>query len=514
MVLPGNKQRPAAQICAYAMVLVLAALVLAGCGDPNSSGGAAVVAGPDGSESGQGASHPDEILARMIKTYRAAKTYRDSAVVRFDIKTPDGNRRQEFQIGISFARPNRVRITRDGVLVLSDGQQVYGKVLSLREQVVVAQAPEAIVVPAFYGIQAISPLMQPGIEGHSIQLDLLAADQPLKDLRQGDIKSQVLEPAVHDDRDCHRLSFRTEAGDIVLWIDQEKFILRRLEFPTDELKESMGAGVDEVSMVAEFQDAQLDADIDPQTFFWKPSENETQVRYFVSPPDPRMAPSPLLGQPAADLMMTTSDGEKQELADLQGKVAVIDFWATWCGYCIAAMPQFAAASEKFKDSDEVEFLAVSLDEPDISDDDVAAKLQETGVEVPWARVDDKEPLQTALKAFGLSGIPAYVVLDKQGRVQFLLEGADPESDTRLPALVDAILAGKDLTSQSQEMWEELQKQYAEELQRARVDEVTDIIEIQRAEVAQRKEPQDFVLNKLWHNSELESPGNLLVAAGA
>ncbi|MDH3717594.1 MAG: hypothetical protein OES79_05675, partial [Planctomycetota bacterium] len=48
----------------------------------------------------------------------------------------------------------------------------------------------------------------------------------------------------------------------------------------------------------------------------------------------------------------------------------------------------------------------------------------------------------------------------------------------------------------------------------RVDEVTDIIEIQRAEVAQRKEPQDFVLNKLWHNSELESPGNLLVAAGA
>jgi thiol-disulfide isomerase/thioredoxin/outer membrane lipoprotein-sorting protein len=514
MVLAGNKQRLAAHLYANAMVLVLAALVLVGCGDPNSTGSAAVEARPDGSGSGQGALTADEILARMIETYRAAETYRDSAIVGLDIKAPDGNRRQEFQIGISFARPNRVRITRDDLLVSSDGQQVYGKVLSLSDQVVVAPAPEKIVVPAFYSLQAISPLMQPGIEGHSIQLDLLAADQPLKELRRGDIKSQVLEPAVHDGRDCHRLSFRTEVGDIVFWIDKEKSILRRLEFPTDELKQSMGAGVDKVSMTAEFEEAQLDADIDPQTFLWKPSENETQVRYFVSPPDPRLAPNPLLGQLAADLMMTTSDGEQQELAELQGKVAVIDFWATWCGFCLEAMPKFGAASEKFRDSDEVKFLAVSLDTPDISDKVVAAKLRETGVKVPWARVDNKDPLQTTLETFGLRGIPACVVLDKQGRVQFLHEGADLEYDTRLPELVDAILAGKDLTRQSQQLWDELQKQYTEELQRARVEEVTDVIEIQRAEVAQRKEPQDFVLKKMWHNSELESPGNLLVATDA
>ncbi|NIP84392.1 MAG: hypothetical protein GTO03_02070, partial [Planctomycetales bacterium] len=261
MVTPVTRQ-PARHDLQAAGVVILAILTLAGCGEAGSPPDQAAQPGAvpsDTSPPPAVAADAAQILRRMIERYQAATTYSDSAVVRLDLKTSQGDQQQEFPIAVSFARPNRLLFTRDDVLVLSDGQKLYGRVLSLADQVVVARAPQTITIPAFYEIQVISPLMmQPGLEGHSIQLDLLAAEQPLQELRQDNLPSRVLPPAVCADRSCDRLGFQTDAGEIVFWIDQENSLLRKLEFPTEELRKSMGAEVSEVTLVAEFRDAQLD----------------------------------------------------------------------------------------------------------------------------------------------------------------------------------------------------------------------------------------------------------------
>jgi len=71
------------------------------------------------------------------------------------------------------------------------------------------------------------------------------------------------------------------------------------------------------------------------------------------------AQAALVGNPAPELNFTwsTRDGLKS-LADLKGKVVILDFWATWCGPCVASFPQVRELTEHYKNSP-VEIVGVT-----------------------------------------------------------------------------------------------------------------------------------------------------------
>jgi len=499
-----------------ALAPVLFALVaLAGCGDSQTEplGGPVAI-------TGRTKQTVDSILDRTLKAYQNAKSYRDKAQIQMTATTPNGDDEFEFDCHVEFQRPNLLRLyfqfaypgtEAPHVLVLSDGKRIYAKPTGFDDQVVVTQAPATIEVPQFYEIEPIMRMLPQGVTGRSFVLDLLTAKKPLAELDRSEAK---LLPAERiNGQPFDRVQFPTADGPLTIWINPETAVVRRVEHPTRGMLEALKEhGISKLELTTEFVDAQLNPKIDPQQFSWQPAEGERLVRELVEPLNPEEAPSPLLGKPVPEFQYTTPGGEKRELKNLaDGKVTVIDFWATWCVYCLKGMPGVDEVRKKYADNDKVQFIAMSIDAPDIADDGIKTALKRIGVEMPWGRLDLKDP-DDFYKAFEVSGIPAMIMLAPDGTIQFIHLGMDAKITENLPPKIDALLKGENLAQQATEGWEVKKREYERKLAEASIDAQASTIEIPRAKLAEANQPQTFALVPLWTAADVKEPGNLLAVA--
>jgi len=124
------------------------------------------------------------------------------------------------------------------------------------------------------------------------------------------------------------------------------------------------------------------------------------------------AKSPLVGRQSPDFILPVIHGEglgqSVRLSDQQGRVVVLDFWASWCGPCRRQTPIIDSVAQSFA-GQPVTVLGVAS-----SDDEASAKgfLAEQGVS--YRSLIDADG--TASRAFGVSVLPTLVVIDKTGSV--------------------------------------------------------------------------------------------------
>ena len=145
----------------------------------------------------------------------------------------------------------------------------------------------------------------------------------------------------------------------------------------------------------------------------------------------RLAP----GRVAPVFSLAQRDGQMLSLADLRGKVVLVDFWASWCGPCRALFPWAKEFYKKYHDKG-VEILGVSVD------DDVKAWEKAVDTEkLPWLHVRDaKLPngKRAARDLYDVTGIPHLGLIDCEGKIV-----KSGYIEYELEKLVDGLLMDKE-----------------------------------------------------------------------
>jgi peroxiredoxin len=116
-------------------------------------------------------------------------------------------------------------------------------------------------------------------------------------------------------------------------------------------------------------------------------------------------------------LQPVSDGSVP-VAPQRGRILVIDFFSTTCAPCIAELPEFAAAREDLSSNQDIEFVLVASERGRDTPERFRSFIERRHISLPLAF----DVGGRAHDSFGLSGVPAIVVVDRTGKVRLTREG--------------------------------------------------------------------------------------------
>ena len=116
---------------------------------------------------------------------------------------------------------------------------------------------------------------------------------------------------------------------------------------------------------------------------------------------------------APDFTVYDREGNAVNFSDFAGKPVVINFWATWCGYCVKEMPSFEKAYQEY--GDEVVFMMINVTDGYKENKEDAVKfIEEKGYSFPVYYDEDL----SAVMAYGTSSLPATAFINAEGEVVY------------------------------------------------------------------------------------------------
>ena len=139
--------------------------------------------------------------------------------------------------------------------------------------------------------------------------------------------------------------------------------------------------------------------------------------------------------PAYDFTVYDAEGEKHRLSDFRGKPVVMNFWATWCGYCKLEMPDFQKKFEEY--GQDIHFLMIDItDGQQETFEKASAYIEEQGFTFPVYYDMDWE----VQKAYHVSSLPTTYFIDAEGN--FVAQGRGALSAEALQSGIDLLLEEK------------------------------------------------------------------------
>lgn len=134
------------------------------------------------------------------------------------------------------------------------------------------------------------------------------------------------------------------------------------------------------------------------------------------------------GKMAPDFTLKDIHGKDFSLSSLRGKYVVLDFWGSWCGWCIKGMPEMKKYYEKYKGKFEIVGV-------DCQDTEAKWKAAVEKHQLPWIHVKNETKNLTPEK-YAVTGYPTKVLINPDGTINKIIVGEDPEFYKYLDSLFE------------------------------------------------------------------------------
>ena len=438
----------------------------------------------------------DQILTNMVSAYRVAQSYADRGVIRLAYTSGGHTLRDSAPFSVRYKQPGRLRLRAYQILLASNGQRMRARFMDessgdLATQLVDLPMENELTISKMQSDEFLWTHLEGGVGGIPLPLRLLTEDNVLSELFEPDVTIELVKQANVSDRLCHVVQIGHAGNEAVFWIDTESYELRRIEYPT----------VEELSVVADFDDATFDASLGDDDFMVSAPDNAQQVRYFVVPPQP--LPTNLFGQTVGNFKLFGSGGNIVSSASLSGHTAVL-IWFNNHPSCRQALIQLEQVYSQYQNNDRINFFAVWAEGANIGDKQLRGLLAEWKVNIPVVR--DMEACGNDL--FHIPVTPALIILDDSGRVQIFEIGVNETWTNQLPHILDRLLKGVDVAEEILQQHDRELIQYQRNLAIAAAKGEQTTIELPQIEVGDRTDSQHWKLSLLWRCSELKVPGNI------
>jgi len=124
------------------------------------------------------------------------------------------------------------------------------------------------------------------------------------------------------------------------------------------------------------------------------------------------------------------DAEMVNFKSAEGKVVIVNFWATWCPPCIAEMPNFEALYQKYKDNNAIEFWFISNEEQNVTQN----FLEQKGYSF-----ESFQPATQPPSNFNVSSIPRTFVIDKNGEIVLDKSGVADWNSEKMREIIEELI---------------------------------------------------------------------------
>jgi len=140
----------------------------------------------------------------------------------------------------------------------------------------------------------------------------------------------------------------------------------------------------------------------------------------------------MINTPAPTFSLLNLKGERVSLADLKGKIVILDYWATWCGPCVASFPGMQKAVNKYAADPNVVFLFINTRQTEPNREELVKKFiadNKYTFNVLYDTKSKQDPNKFDLiNAYEVSGIPTKFIIDGDGNIRFKVVGFSGSSD--------------------------------------------------------------------------------------